>query len=149
QREVIAVPLMSRGIPRVQGDRESELPLRPSPLPVVIHRHVGESGARLRKSWVELERPAPGAASLGKGLGRWQGRVEAKNRIRVRYTRVGRRVGGIPRQRLLEEIEALPESSLGAAIPVVAALEIQGVGLEIVGGRLDQGPPLSAQESYL
>ena len=82
------------------------------------------------------ERLVRDALGVGEGVARRHRGVEAEHRPGVRQPRVRQREARIPRQRLLEVLHAEPEVRLGAAIPEVAALEVEPVRLDVVGRRL-------------
>ncbi len=71
---------------------------------------------------------------------------KAKQPIRIGHTSMGERIIGIESQGPLEACEAPPEL---APVPVEPPFEVELVGLEILGGSLDQCLVRLADESDL
>ena len=129
------VPVMRGRVVGIQADGALELPLRAPPIPVLRRLHVGQRGVGFGGLTVQHH----GGGRAGGGLVPYVRRpphpVVGQQAVGVGQAAVGQRVLGILDDRLLEEVHRLLQPLLGALVQVVAALQIQ-----VVGGQVLRGP---------
>jgi hypothetical protein len=70
--------------------------------------------------------------------------IGAEKQIRVRQPRVRQREAAVPLDRPLEAFDRLEERVLRPLVPEEASLEVQLVGVDHVGARLDDRPASGA-----
>src|SRR6266496_1006808 len=95
--------------------------------------HKSQGRVRLRQGIVHLERLQSGGLRLRKSLSRGKPGIIEENGVAVRRARIGQRVSRVFLDRLLKVPDPLLDVLPGPLVPVVATLEIQGVGFGVFG----------------
>jgi hypothetical protein len=123
---------MRDGMPGVELDGTGEFFFQTHPIPVV-QPHMCERRVALAQIGFEPQRLAGRSLGFVKRFRRGHDSSAREHRVGVRDAVVGRRVAGIVADRLLEALDAIAHSILGAFVPGMAATQIQLVGLRING----------------
>ena len=127
------VPVMRGRVARVEPDGELELALRAVPVPVlrrldVRQRGVG-LGASCRRASPPRRRSTPPWPRRSAGCA---DAVVGQQAVGVRQSAVGQRELRVLDDRLLEEVQRLVQSLVGALIQVIAALQVQVARREVL-----------------
>ena len=126
--QVVAIPLMGRGVTRIQFDGALKLLLRLAPVPVVIELDQSQFRVAFYAGWIQLQSLTGGSARLRPRNFRRQ-RLGSEERVSSGQPGVCGREGGILRDGVLKELDALVEPGFRALVPEIAALEIRLIGI--------------------
>ena len=145
--QIVAVPVMRRRQIRIQFDGPLELLLGSRPIPFKMFFHQAQGGMRFREAIVYVQRLHGGSFCLGPGL-RWRQISSVPQKaVSVGQARVRERVMLVPLHCLGEKIRGFLEIRLRPFIPIEETLQVELVGLGILGRTLGQQFPLFACQS--
>ena len=127
------VPMVGRRIGGIEADRELELAVGALPVPVLRGLHVRQGGMRFGGTGVEHDRRRGAGGRFRPDFGRSGHAVVRQKPVSIGQAAVGERILAVLDDGALEEVDSLAETLLGPLIQVIAALEAQVAGGEILG----------------
>src|SRR5262249_19541017 len=138
--QINAVPLMGRGVIRVELNRSSEALLGFRPIPHIQRADLGQRRMSLGEPGVYFQRPCRRGLSHGKGITGPSIRVDWDYTVGIRQPRVSQGVRRVGVRRLPEVLDRPLQPLARPLIPEVPAFEVKLVSLRVV--RVTLGQPL-------